>query len=529
MNILTMRAAARRARHSKANYCRPGTALFRGAFLSLAAFCATFAPLAADDADDLDSLFDDPGALEIIEASPAETTASGSAGTAGSAVASAPVAAAPTDTAFFRWAGDYAGTVGVNANYGDILPFGKELLDPDESLELDATARVWFDAQPDRHYRVFGKFVADYPYGEDYTVLDVTGAPRTLSVASVSVFELFTEFNWDDRVFFRFGKQTAGWGLSRFYQIADPLSVGVKDPADPTADLEGPLALRIAVPMDVHNLYFYAVLKDSYLPDDSSDASVTNAGLGVKGDFLVRVPKNPVFSNGELTLGGYYQKDLAPKAVAGYSTGIGKVQVFTDQVVSWGLDSARLTESEEFYDGSGVYGTDKPDWGLFWGATLGALYVNNDWHFTGYAEYLYNGAGTDDPHYIEKWIARYGAETVTGSTLDATLVATDLFGYLGRHNSALSLSWSELFGNDKLSASVLWLQNWVDFSGMASPSVTISPFDHFAIVAGISVIWGRDETEWAIKNADLSDYANGDLAYRHLIAKLAVKLGGGKF
>ncbi len=508
-----------------------GTTTLRLPAAALVTLALSLGSLWGQDAatDDIDALFDDPGAMEIIDSAAGDSGATG-----GAAVAVSPAAAAPSaDQGYFRWFGDFSSTVGVNANYADTLPSLSDLQSPDESLDLGVTARLWFDASPDRHYRAFGKLKADYPFEKSHVVTDVSDpaspATATVTAPNVSIFELFAEFDWNDRLFFRFGKQTAGWGLSRFYQIADPLSVGVKDPADPGMDLEGPLALRVAFPLDVNNLYFYAVLKDSYLPKDGENASVTNAGYGVKGDFLVRVPRNPVLSNGELTLGAYYQKDLAPKAVIGYSTGIGTVQVFTDQAFSWGLDSARLTDEEEFAPGSGIYKTVKPDEEIFWSATLGAMYVNNDWHFTGYGEYLYNGAGTDDPRYIEKWTARYGAEAMHGSPLEPSLVAADLFGYLGRHNSALSLSWSELFGSDKLSASVLYLQNWIDRSGMVSPSLTLSPFDHFAVVAGVSMIWGGSNNEWVLKNAGLSASDPGNVSYRRFVGKLAFKLGGGKF
>jgi len=456
----------------------------------IAAALLVVALRAVAQTDDLDALFEDPESAVVAEA----------------AVVEDPEADILNDEGSFVWAGDFTGSTTLRAGYGDLVPSADELADPREQLALDFGGRLWFDARPDRKYRVFAKFSADYPFDQ---------------AESFRLFELFSDFNWNETVFFRFGKQTAAWGLSRFYQIADPLSVGVKDPAEPAADLEGPLALKVAVPFDVNNLYLYAVVKDSYLPEDVQTASIQDLGLGLKADFLVPVPENRLVGNGEFTVGVFGQRRLAPKAVAGFSTGIGDWQVFTDQVLSWGLDSYRLVD-----DGST---TEKPDTGLFWSATLGAMYVNNDWHWTVYGEYLFSAAASDDPEYLEKWTTRYADENpdqfgLPATGLTPTLAYTDLFGYLSRHNSALSLAWSELPGTDKLAIDLLWLQNWVDWSGMVTPQLTFKPFDHCSIQIGVSLVWGADTSEWVIKN-----YDPVSLSPQRFSGFVTLKLGGGNF
>ncbi len=457
--------------------------------LLLAAFFAisvcAFASAQADD--NLDDLFADPASSVIKEA----------------AVIDNPEAAIFDNAESFQWAGDFTGASTIHFAYADLPLSADELSNPTERLSLDLGGRLWFDARPDRNFRVFGKFTADYPFE---------------GVGDFKLFELFSDFNWNEKVFFRFGKQTAGWGLSRFYQIADPLSVGVKDPSNPVADLEGPLALKAALPLGVNNLYFYSVVKESYLPANMGTASVRDLGLGVKADFLVPVPDNKFVGNGELTVGAYTQRHLAPKAVVGFSTGLGNFHVFTDQVLAWGLDSYRLVA-----DGTG---TEKPEDRLFWSATLGTMYVNNDWHFTFYGEYLFNSGASDDPKYLAKWTDRFSAEKT--DPLNATLVFSDAFGYLSRHNSALSISLSELFGTDKLAFNTLWLQNWVDRSGMVTPSVTVKPFDHFSIESGITVVWGKDSSEWVVKNMDPAIEPANPVA-RRLSYFISVKMGGGKF
>jgi len=454
-------------------------------FLTAAFFAVSFCTFAT--ADDLDDLFADPESSVIEEA----------------AVVENPEASIFDDAGAFLWAGDFTGASTVRFGYTDIPSSVDDLANPTERLAFDLGGRLWFDARPDRNFRVFGKFTADYPFAD---------------AGDFSLFELFSDFNWNEKVFFRFGKQTAGWGLSRFYQIADPLSVGVKDPSDPAADLEGPLALKAALPLGVNNLYFYSVVKESYLPANTLETSMRDVGLGIKADFLVPVPDNKFVGNGEFTIGAFTQRHLAPKAVAGFSTGVGDFQIFTDQVLSWGLDSYRITD--------GGTSTEKPDDGLFWSATLGTMYVNNDRHFTLYGEYMFGSGASDDPDYLAKWSDRFFMESA--GLFPATLVPSDAFGYLSRHNSGLSLSFSELFGTDKLGFDALWLQNWVDRSGMVTPSVTVKPFDHFSVESGFTVVWGKDKSEWVVKNMEIaSDPANPVL--RRFSYFISVRMGGGKF
>lgn len=461
--------------------------------------------------DDLDALFAEESTTEVAEAQTVDNPE-----------------AAFFEEDKFLWAGDITGSVGLRASYKDLNPPLDKLDQLTERLSVDIGARLWFDARPDKNFRVFGKFSTSYPF-----TTTVEGASASYTLNNIQVFELFSDFNWDEKVFFRFGKQTAGWGLSRFYQIADPLSVGVKDPLDPAADLEGPLALKVSLPLGVNALYAYSVVKQSYLPANPVEGSIRDVGLGLKGDFLIPVPKNPLLGNMELTLGGYYQRSLAPKAVAGLSTGLGDWQIFTDQAVSWGLDQWRLNSGTVLYDPDGtgpvppvvpVSGTEKPSEGLFYSATAGTMYRNNDWKFTLYGEYMFNAAASGDGKYLEQWTARYGAEQISGSGLAKTLVLGDLFGYLSQHNSGLTLSWSEVPFSSKVSFSALWLQNWVDRSGMGTVTLGFAPFEHFTLETGTTLSWGEDLTEWVIKNSD--PVTRGP---RRLSGFINLKLGGGRF
>lgn len=438
-------------------------------------------PLAAQAADpfDFDALFEDPASGEIVEAATIEDPQ-----------------AAFFDEAPFRWAGDFTGQSGATLNYVDLWSGLAEAQNYTERLNLNLRGRLWFDARPERSLRFFGKVRASYPF---------EGA------ADFQVFELFSDFSWNDALFFRFGKQTLAWGLSRFYQIADPLSVAVKDPLDPGADLEGPLALRLSWPLGVHSLTGVIAVKDSYLPANRLETRLEHLGYGLKFDGLVPLPPNPVLGNLALNAGVYGQRDLAPKITAGWSTAVGQVQIFGDAAFSWGLDAARLVSGTEAYDldgdGPGLFTgevrpAETPAEGWFPSATAGFLWQQTEWKLTAYGEYLYLGAGSDDPAYLKDWITRWSAEQIPGSGLTPQLVFADLFASQSRHNSALSLSLAELASLKDLSASGVWLQNWVDQSGLGRASLSWQFFKGFAVEAGGAWAWGEDTDEWIVKNTD---------------------------
>ncbi|MCX7024838.1 MAG: hypothetical protein NT080_09485 [Spirochaetes bacterium] len=471
----------------------------RVAALALAAALRLGTGVAQEAADDIDSLFEGGDSSVVEEAVTVEN----------------PEAAVLEDRGF-AWGGSFDARLGARLAYEDAGAIANDPLNGSENLLASLDTALCFDARPDRNYRVYGKFIVDYPFGD---TVSVPGGKLTLD--SVKVFELFADWNWDERLFLRIGKQTVGWGISRFYQCADPLSVGIKDPENPEEDLEGPLALKLSLPVGPHTLYGYVVAKDSYLSGDPASASASDLGYGAKGDFLVAVPENPVFGNAEVTAGAYWQRMTAPKGVFGVSTSVGQVQLFSDQVVSWGLDYFRLTDGEV---PPGIRETEKPAEGLFWSATLGFLYVNNDWHATLYGEYYYNGPGSLDPDYLSLLAARYGAEQEPTLPPPKTISASDLGAYQLRHNSSVSIAFDELFGNDKFAFSAFWQQNWVDLSGMAVPRLSFTPFEHFTVSAGAVAGWGGDGSEFVLKT---SDPTSGKPA--RLTGFIEFTLGSGKF
>jgi hypothetical protein len=436
------------------------------------------------------------------------------------------------------WGGELTADAKVTLPYGSLPPRSfEEWTEVDDSLAFDLGAKLSFDSRPDRNYRVYGSFIANYPFTTGIKSLaDPTAAYNPLtnpvtkySLAQIQVFELFADFNWKERLFLRFGKQTMGWGLSRFYQVADPLSLGVKDPQDPTKELEGPVGLKLSLPIGPHGLYAYVVSKDSFT-DGVAKAGLEDLGYGLKGDYFLSVPKNPVLSDAELSAGYYYQKRLAPKAVFGLSMGVLGVQLFSDQVLSFGGDGYRLDSGIDpalsAMSPAPVRAMSKDGSTLFYSATAGAMYIDTEAHLTLYGEYFFNGQGSRDPDYTKNLGERYYAEQNPFYSGTARVAQSDLFAYNGMHNTGFSASLSELFGTDKLSCSLFWQANWIDLSGMVVPSISFAPWKRFSLTLGSTFAYGPADSEFILKTAD---YGSGMPSIVRLAPYLKIYFGAGKF
>jgi hypothetical protein len=476
----------------------------RQALIAAALAAATLAPYfaAAQDqaADELDALFNDAPDMPSVEAKTIDN----------------PEAAA-LESKGLTWGGELTADARIELPYGDLPPTSLAAWgDVEDRLSYDLGAKLFFDSRPDRNYRVYGSVKADYPFDK------------------AQVFELFTDFNWKERLFFRFGKQTMGWGLSRFYQPADPLSLGVKDPQDPTKELEGPVGIKLSLPLGSNGLYGYVVSKSSFA-DLTAGSGLEDLGYGLKADLFIPVPRNSVVSDAELSAGWFYQRKLAPKAVLGLSIGVLDVQLFSDQVLSYGADGYRLGSDTEPIPTASmgpmtVQTVGKDSSSIFYSATAGAMYVNSDAHLTLYGEYFFNGQGSKDPNYTKKLGERYAAEQMRNDGGPTRVSQSDLFSYNGMHNTGFSASLSELFGTDKLSASVFWQANWVDLSGMVVPSLSFAPWKRFSLTLGTRCVYGPADGEFILKNSDFGAVASGGLPEAVRFAPyLKIYFGAGKF
>ncbi len=331
--------------------------------------------------------------------------------------------------------------------WNDIAAVPESIFEPDAtSLSTSLSTQLFFDARPDEDLRVFGKLTASYPFETD--------ADRNLQDV-FHVEELFSDFNWDDSVFFRGGKQTMNWGVGYFYSPADLLSISEIDPEDPEAEREGPVALKANLPIDVHNLYFYALPTFADVPLD--------VGVALKGELVV--------GGAEITAGAIYQRDIAPAGMITATTNTGDFDLFAEGVVSYGSNRTYVEESATAPLGVAVYSrTDE----IFLAATTGfswnySLDDDESWIIVT-SQYLYNGEGYSDPTVLGD--NRPGvAALIAGGDLTAGDIQNS-----GQHYTATQLSWRDMFGSG-VNGGVFWMQNYSDMSGRIAPSLSTTLFD----------------------------------------------------
>ena len=309
---------------------------------------AAWAQSGTDDAaaegegDDLDALFD----AEMIEDEAGNGAGDAAAADAGSgdldalfdsevvetAVTASDAAAggAPEETLLTRagvdWGGSFRYAPEVELGFPDYDALTAALRGEtaaERALRHDLGAELYFDARPSSDFRAFGKAKVDYALpGMDGPGGSQAGATDTGGEFSFTVFELFADFHWDDRVFFRAGKQRADWGVGRFFSPADLMSLVTIDPLAPEAEREGPVALKVHAPLGVHNAYLYLVTGDFRDPLD--------VAVGARGELVV--------GGVELGAGGLVQADLVPKAIATATGSLGDFDLFAELVIQQGTE-----------------------------------------------------------------------------------------------------------------------------------------------------------------------------------------------
>lgn len=342
---------------------------------------------------------------------------------------------------------------------------------PDDAIRIVLQTDLFADARPDRDTRVFVRTRLSWPY-------------RTAS--DVRLFELFADLRPLDFLAFRLGKQVLSWGYSRFFQIADVFSLEPKDPADPAAELEGPIALKAVWTLDdTFQAEGVAFAKPTFLPEGQPPRA---EHLGYTLRLRALLPWG-----GEVTTGGFFQTDLSPRVVLGWTSAVPglNLQVFSDTVFSYGSDQRFLKGDWPFLT------TAKRSDEWFTSLTLGARYRNSDWRLTLYAEYLFNSAGSDRSDYLSDLLALYGIEQFLPPA-QRTLTPDD-FRYRYRHNFGGFVQWSDLFEVQRLELSLLGLFNPIEPSALAEPSLSWGVTSQITLQAGARLAWGKDGTEFVTR------------------------------
>ncbi|MCE1207716.1 MAG: hypothetical protein LWX00_09970 [Spirochaetia bacterium] len=404
-----------------------------------------------------------------------------------------------------RIGGSFSGSLGAAATWNNPWDGSFDLFNADKTEpSAQAKATVFFDARPDEDFRVYGSLNTSWPYA----VADSSGDNSI--IPNVSVFELFTDFSWNDQVFFRFGKSTVKWGTGYFWSPADVINLEPINIFDPTSQRAGPLNLKIHVPVlgTQNNFYFYTIL-------DEKNLAFSTTALAGKAEFLL--------GKYELGIGGYYRYDTAERGMLTLTGPLGDFDIFGEAMISRGSAKTFVTDISVLPPFTvSTSEVDDHRSTFYASASAGFMYSNQNSNVSAVGQYYYNGEGYSDTTRTDLIgkattviAALGGAATVPGKAMAQALSGL-LFGS-GRHYAALSLSKSK-FLSDDFSLSILALANLSDFSGIIRPQASWKIIDRLSVTASPMFIFGGENTEYA-------SLFGGDI----LAFSVSVSIGSGSF
>jgi hypothetical protein len=390
-----------------------------------------------------------------------------------------------TDTV--RIGGSFSGSTTATWQWNDPWADGLDPASPDSHVLKPAlSALVFFDARPTEASRFYGSVKTAWPFTE---------------AGDTQVFELFSDFSHDDAIYFRFGKQTINWGVGYFFSPANIMNLDQIDPTDPTAQLEGPVAIRAMVPVKgtQHNLWAYAVFDQATMkPEDTA--------LAAKAEF--------VSGGWELGAGAYFKRGDPLRGMLTAVGSMGQASLFGEATLSRGSSKKWVSEVGDLTPTGIIPRTD--DTSLFFKGTTGFRYTNGDANVTVMGQYLYDGEGyanADREALIDKVLLQLGP----AADDPYPMLFKKLILGSGRHYAALTFVKNEFLAKD-LSFSAFGIANLSDFSGYLKPTLSYSFFDGLSMSVSAMVALGFDSGEYVVLNDG-----------RALALSVALTLGSGAF
>lgn len=353
---------------------------------------------------------------------------------------------------------------------GGSARFALEYSAPLEDISLDGDLRasvrgqVYLDARP----RVDTRFLAR----ADYTLDSAADDPFSWELA-----ELFLDWNYDNSVYFRAGKQTVRWGVGYFFSPADVISVGRLDPEKPEAVREGPVALRVHVPQRRQDYHLFLLF-------DGVD-QLNQIAVAPRATFVV--------GRSEIGVGGFYQEGKVPRGMLTVSTSLGGVDIFGEAVLSRGSDRTFV----EVDDDLNLVATTRDE--LLFQGTVGLQFSRPDpeglFSVGLAAQYFYNGEGYEDRSVLND-------PRLAFLLLGGDLKLSDLLPFTSRHYGAAAVNWNDML-NSRFSTSAFWLGNLSDSSGQVTTSVSHRGWGGWRPNLGISWFYGAEGTEfgWGVNQA----------------------------
>ena len=323
-----------------------------------------------------------------------------------------------------------------------------------------ADACLTLDVRPTLNSRLYAKAGIHYPYFTESTAALATTKFQgnnflidTSENAILNLFyikELFGDFNIGDYFAFRFGKQTVSWGVGYFFSPADVINLTRIDPENPTAQVEGPLALRtqIVFPGTQNAIWAYIIPDNNFTRLSNTDFGtyIKDTAFALKGDI--------VLGNWEFGLGGWYKNTNPLKFMLTVTGAIFRTySVFGESVLSIGYDNKPESLQNDYTP-------------VFQG-TLGIMKTWSKLNISTAVQYFYDGQ-------------KYSTAGTYGNNLAA---------YIG---------FSKI-GTKDLTGNIFAQFNFDNSTGLVSGMLTYTPIKEFSVSAGPNFIFQNENVITSIK------------------------------
>jgi hypothetical protein len=383
-----------------------------------------------------------------------------------------------------RIGGSFSGSLGSAFTWNDLWTGGTSFFDPEKKdLSLSLASTLYFDARPAEDFRAYGSLKTGLPF--TLIAKPEDSSEPAIRVPNARIFELFSDFSLDDKIFLRFGKSTVKWGVGYFWSPADVINLETINVLDAEAQREGPVSLRVHLPVlgTQNNFYFYTIL-------DSNDLAYDTTALATKAEFLL--------GGYELGLGAYYRYDTAERAMITLTGPIGDLDVFGEAMVSRGSAKTFVTQvrpSTTFSSPS----DHREDY--YFSASAGFRYTDSNLNLNAIGQYFFNGEGYADAKrdslisQSRTAIATLGGTGTAAGALAANSLKALIMGS-GLHYGAISISKGELFAKD-LSASLIVVTNLSDLSGLAKPTFSYRLSDNLSLAFSPTFFFGPEDGEYS--------------------------------
>jgi hypothetical protein len=364
---------------------------------------------------------------------------------------------------------------------------------------------VYLDARPNDRVRgfVLGRMVFDPTLpasassSESIQAVSATGSTSgSQSLSSlfqqptrgptVSLDQLWLNFDVAHSVFVTAGKQHVRWGTGHFWAPTDFLHLRPRNPLDVFDARTGTTMLKLHLPIESRAWNFYG-----YLLTESNTSTPTLGSVAAAGRAEF------VLGPSELGLGALAQRNHKAKLAADLSFGIGDFDVYGEAALRSGgeidrvgyepnatlPDPATLQQVVDTY--YPVYRSSgyKPQ--IVGGASYARKYNDND-TFTVGGEYFYNGLGYSSP-------AAYPGLVLPHS---APLNDSANFFYLGRHYAALYISFPAPYSLDNHTFTLSTLGNLSDRSFITRFDYSLVALTHLRFEAFVSARYGSENGEF---------------------------------